>query len=74
MFGSNAFSGGRLNKQGDGIVEIELWPDPEEKEFIVSLFDTMGMEDGHYAPVSLTLKQADLLHKWLGHHIALMSD
>lgn len=72
VFGCNAFHGGRLNKQGDGIVEIEIWPDLAGKEVTISLFDTMSLEDGHYAPVSLTLDQAELLHKWLGHHIGAM--
>jgi hypothetical protein len=74
VFGSNGFSGGRLNNlDGNGVVEIELSIDAERRELDISLFDNMSSEDGHYSPVSLSLDQAMLLHEWLDYQIRAMN-
>lgn len=72
VFGSTGFSGGRLNKEGNGIVEIEFSADAKNRELDISLFDNMSSEDGHYSPVTLTRNQAALLHEWLGCQLSAM--
>lgn len=72
VFGSSGFSGGRLNKDGDGIVEVEFSADAKNREIEISLFDNMSIEDGHYSPVTLSRDQAALLHEWLGYHLNAM--
>lgn len=75
VFGSNGFSGGRLNKQdGKGIVEIEFSTDAENRELQISLFDDTSREDGYYSPVTLSLDQAALLHEWLGYQLRAMRE
>lgn len=65
VFGSEGFHGGRVEADGNGIVEIEVFSDQEHKEIHINLFDTMSSEDGHYSPVSLSHKQAKQLRDWL---------
>lgn len=70
VFGSSTFSGGRLDKKGDGIVEVCFQAMGEEVSLV--LFDNTAKEDGHYSPVCLTKEQAETLRDWLTYKIEEM--
>lgn len=69
IFGSSRFHGGRLDKKGDGIVEVCFEWDKELNEMLICLFDDTSKEDGHYSPVSMPLEDATTLRDWLSVNI-----
>ena len=69
IFGHDRFHGGRLDKKGDGIVEVCFEWDKEQNEMNICLFDDTSKEDGHYSPVLMTLEDATTLRDWLSVNI-----
>lgn len=70
VFGSSAFSGGRLDRKGDGIVEVCF--QARGGEVSILLFDDTSSLDGHYSPVCLTKEQAETLRDWLTYKLEEM--
>lgn len=70
VFGSSTFWGGRLGKEGDGIVEVCF--EARDGEVNIVLFDNTSKEDGHYSPVCLTKEQAETLRDWLTYKLEEM--
>lgn len=70
IFGHDRFHGGRLDKKGDGIVEVCF--QAMDGEVNIVLFDNMSKEDGHYSPVCLTKEQAETLRDWLTYKLEEM--
>lgn len=69
IFGSSHFHGGRLDKKGDGIVEVCFEWDKELNELLICLYDDTSKEDGHYSPVVMSLEEATTLRDWLSVNI-----
>lgn len=71
IFGSDRFHGGRLDKKGDGIVEVCFDWDRELNEVNICLYDNTSKEDGHYSPVAMSLEDAATLRDWLSMNIGM---
>ena len=64
-FGVTGVHGGRLNVDGNGVVEVEVSYDAQHDDFNIILFDNASKVDGHYSPVTLSKDHAKILMGWL---------
>lgn len=65
IFGVSGIHGGRLNVDGNGVVEVEISYDAQHDDFNIILFDNTSKVDGHYSPVALSKDHAKILMGWL---------
>lgn len=65
VFGVSGFHGGRLDADGNGVVEVEVSYDAKYDDFCITLFDNVSKVDGHYSPVTLSKEHAKILMGWL---------